>query len=202
MKRVERFRPSPALVVACLALLVSLGGVGYAAITLPRNSVGSAQVINRSLRTVDFSRKAIAALKASASPLTWRHTLTGPTDDQSKSFSVGLFTLKLRCFAIGGTLSLMNYGTGRYQVEVVKALNDGSPSLSARGDLFTSGGESLLAGTESVGTGEFLRFVVHAVIFSTDGHGLNVDVHLVVDRRAEADPYGSCLFDGIATYAP
>jgi hypothetical protein len=57
-------RPSPALVVACLALLISLGGTGYAALKLPRNSVGTAQlkknavtsvkVRNHSLRRVDF----------------------------------------------------------------------------------------------------------------------------------------------------
>jgi hypothetical protein len=36
--------PSPALVVACLALAVSLGGAGYAAVALPENSVGPAQL--------------------------------------------------------------------------------------------------------------------------------------------------------------
>jgi hypothetical protein len=35
MNRLLRLRPSPAMVVACAALFVSLGGVGYAAIVLP-----------------------------------------------------------------------------------------------------------------------------------------------------------------------
>jgi hypothetical protein len=39
-------RPSPALIVASLALAVSLSGVGYAATALPRNSVGTAQLRN------------------------------------------------------------------------------------------------------------------------------------------------------------
>ena len=39
-------RPSPALVVAGLALAVSLGGTGYAAVVLPANSVGTAQLKN------------------------------------------------------------------------------------------------------------------------------------------------------------
>lgn len=56
--------PSPALVVACLALGVSLTGVGYAAVVLPTNSVGTVQlrdnavvskkVQNRSLLAIDF----------------------------------------------------------------------------------------------------------------------------------------------------
>jgi hypothetical protein len=41
-----RRAPSPAMVVACLALLVALGGTGYAAIKLPANSVGTKQLRN------------------------------------------------------------------------------------------------------------------------------------------------------------
>ena len=36
--------PSPAMVVACLALAIALSGVGYAAITIPKNSVGTNQL--------------------------------------------------------------------------------------------------------------------------------------------------------------
>ena len=60
----RRLRPSPALVVACIALAVALGGTSYAAITLPRNSVGahqlrkdavnSTKVKNGSLLAADF----------------------------------------------------------------------------------------------------------------------------------------------------
>jgi hypothetical protein len=54
MKLMRRFRPSPALAVACLALTVALSGVGYAATRLPANSVGTRQVINGSLLKKDF----------------------------------------------------------------------------------------------------------------------------------------------------
>jgi hypothetical protein len=57
-------RPSPALVIACAALAVALGGVGYAATIIPRNSVGvlqlkpnsvnSSKVVNGSLLRADF----------------------------------------------------------------------------------------------------------------------------------------------------
>ncbi len=60
-------RPSPAMIIACLALAVSLGGTGVAAVNavLPNNSVGTAQlknnavtsakVQNGSLRRGDFA---------------------------------------------------------------------------------------------------------------------------------------------------
>jgi hypothetical protein len=41
MKRFLDIRPSPAMVVACAALFVALTGVGYTAIVLPANSVGT-----------------------------------------------------------------------------------------------------------------------------------------------------------------
>ncbi len=64
-------RPSPALAIACLALAISLSGVGYAAGVLPRNSVGTAQlrndaivsskIRNRSLLGVDLGRGQLPA---------------------------------------------------------------------------------------------------------------------------------------------
>ena len=35
---------SPAMIVACIALAVALGGTGYAAIVLPANTVGTVQL--------------------------------------------------------------------------------------------------------------------------------------------------------------
>jgi hypothetical protein len=41
--------PSPALVISLVALFVALGGTGYAALRLPRNSVGTVQLQNNSV---------------------------------------------------------------------------------------------------------------------------------------------------------
>jgi hypothetical protein len=47
VKKHLRFRrPSAAMIIALVALFASLGGVGYAAISLPRNSVGTNQIRN------------------------------------------------------------------------------------------------------------------------------------------------------------
>jgi hypothetical protein len=55
MKMLKRLRPTPSMVIACFALLVVLGGTGYAAAqALPRNSVTSVQVKDRSLLARDF----------------------------------------------------------------------------------------------------------------------------------------------------
>jgi|SRR5690349_3381979 len=55
MKMFKRLRPTPSMVIACFALLVVLGGTGYAAVqALPRNSVTSVQVKDHSLLARDF----------------------------------------------------------------------------------------------------------------------------------------------------
>ena len=49
------------MVVACVALLIALGGTGYAATRLPRNSVTTVQVKDFSLLSRDFKRGQIPA---------------------------------------------------------------------------------------------------------------------------------------------
>ena len=49
MTRPRIFRATKAVIVSFAALFVALGGVGYAAIHLPPNSVGSAQLQNGSV---------------------------------------------------------------------------------------------------------------------------------------------------------
>jgi hypothetical protein len=66
MRRLMSHRPSPAMVVAFIALLAALGTSAYAQLTIPRNSVGNAQlkrnavtsskVRNGSLLRRDFRR--------------------------------------------------------------------------------------------------------------------------------------------------
>lgn len=64
-------KPSPALIIACIALFVALGGTSYAALKLPKNSVGGAQikknavtsakVKNGSLTAADFKKSTLPA---------------------------------------------------------------------------------------------------------------------------------------------
>jgi hypothetical protein len=46
MKKLATIRPTPAMVVACLALFVAMGGVGYAAVKLKPNSVKTKSIKN------------------------------------------------------------------------------------------------------------------------------------------------------------
>src|SRR5438309_4703553 len=57
MSAYRRIRLSPAMVVACIALAIALGGTSYAAVQrLPKNSVTTYQVKDFSLLARDFKR--------------------------------------------------------------------------------------------------------------------------------------------------
>jgi hypothetical protein len=66
MRKILHRFPSPAMVVACIALAVALGGTSYAAITLPRNSVGTKQLRNNVVSASKLQKNAVVANKLSA----------------------------------------------------------------------------------------------------------------------------------------
>jgi hypothetical protein len=67
MKRRLR-APSPAFVVALIALFVALGGTTYAATSLPKNSVGSAQLKKGAVTKAKINKKALKQLKGNRGP--------------------------------------------------------------------------------------------------------------------------------------
>jgi hypothetical protein len=63
LKSLVRRRPSAPMVVSFIALFVSLGGAGYAAVSLPKNSVGNAQLQNNSVGNFKLKSNAVGAKK-------------------------------------------------------------------------------------------------------------------------------------------
>ncbi len=65
MRGLERLRPSPAMVVASIALLVALGGTSFAAVELsiPANSVGATQLKPGSVTNTKLAANAVTSDK-------------------------------------------------------------------------------------------------------------------------------------------
>jgi hypothetical protein len=63
MKTIRKRLPSPAMLVACVALVVALGGVSYAAGVLPKNSVGTAQLKKKAVSAAKLKKNAVTARK-------------------------------------------------------------------------------------------------------------------------------------------
>lgn len=77
MHHVLSHRPSPALVVACLALFVALGGSAYAAVALSPNSVGTVQLKNRAVTSAKLANGSVGAANVKAGSLLARDFKAG-----------------------------------------------------------------------------------------------------------------------------
>ncbi len=96
--RLAVFSPSaPAMVIACIALAIALSGVGYAAITIPKNSVGTAQLKNDAVSNAKLQGGSVGSGKlqnnAVNSAKVADGSLTGDDIDQASLDAVDAATL-------------------------------------------------------------------------------------------------------------
>ena len=63
MTLIRRHLGSPAMIVACVSLVVALGGVSYAAGVLPNNSVGTAQLQKKAVTSGKIKKNAVTGAK-------------------------------------------------------------------------------------------------------------------------------------------
>jgi hypothetical protein len=82
--------PSPALIVASLALAISLGGVSYAAVALPKNSVGRTQIRNNAVTSKKVKNHSLLARDFKRGQLpSGPQGLTGPQGPQGAKGDTG-----------------------------------------------------------------------------------------------------------------
>ena len=90
MSRLWKHRPSPAMIVAMLALFVAMGGTGYAVSKLPKGSVGPAQIRKNAVRSQHIKPRSITAAKLAKSTLSaLRAGAAGPAGTQGPVTSAG-----------------------------------------------------------------------------------------------------------------
>jgi hypothetical protein len=70
MRSLMSRRPSPAMVVALVALMVALGGTSYAAFAVPSNSVGTKQLKNGAVSTPKIHNRAVTKTKLNLAGVT------------------------------------------------------------------------------------------------------------------------------------
>ncbi len=104
-------RPSPALIVASLALFVALGGGAYAAFKLPKNSVGSKQIkngavvnsklANNSVGTAKLRNNSVTSSKINTSGLTVPNALHANAADTATSATTAANAIKVNGRNVG-----------------------------------------------------------------------------------------------------
>jgi len=94
MRKILRRMPSPAMVVACIALAVALGGTSYAAIKLPSNSVGTRQLQANSISAPKLQERSVGPNKLQARAVSDRvvksNALTGAAINEATLATVPL----------------------------------------------------------------------------------------------------------------
>lgn len=63
MNRLKLHTPSPAMIVAAIALFIALGGAAYAGVTLSNNTVRSNHIVNGQVKTVDLASLSVSNAK-------------------------------------------------------------------------------------------------------------------------------------------
>ncbi len=125
MKSILRRRPSPALVISCIALFVSLGGVSYGVATgfidsreIKNNEIRSADIRNNQIRTFDIRNNEVRGFDIRNSSVQGRdvalNTLTGADIAEGElgkvpSATRGRHGRALRSRGAGVTLKSFNY---------------------------------------------------------------------------------------------
>jgi hypothetical protein len=146
LKSILRRRPSPALVIACIALFLSLGGVSYGVATgfidsreLKDNTVRSRDVRNNTLRTFDIRNNEVRGFDIRNSSIQGRDvafdTLTGDDiseEDLGKVPSAGAADTATTAGSVGGIGMARILYSGEQGSDFTEVLNLGGLKLEAQ----------------------------------------------------------------------
>jgi len=209
--------PSPAFVIALIALFVALGGTSYAAIHLPKNTVGAKQLKKNAVTAPKIKNHAVGAAKINTNGLTVPNATHATNADSATNATtatnVGGQTIK------GFHLTVANGVTAPQTVLSFNGLTltlscaAGEPTVQAtaaqagafmRGMRTTVGNTTSAAGTSNAVAGSpvtvFLpadkRGILDLDYLQTDGH--RVDVYADIDDTTTINGFDGCLLEGTA----
>lgn len=126
----RRFRVSPSFVISCVALFAALTGSAFAAGLVGKNSVGSPQIINASVRNADLHDGLIGASKISPNAVDGTKIAPGAIDgtklapkavDGSKVATDTLTAANLAAGSVGASeLGTIGVRTNSFTIEAGK----------------------------------------------------------------------------------
>jgi len=125
MRRIIRHRPSPAMVIACTALLIALTGTSIAAVeaSVPKNSVGSAQLKNNAVTAAKIASNAVTSAKIASNAVTSAKVANGTLT--SSDFASGVLPASVNAFIrfLNGPIAIPITSTNLTTLSVPEAGN-------------------------------------------------------------------------------
>jgi hypothetical protein len=178
MRRLLRYRPSPALVISCIALFLAMGGVSYG---LATGSITSREIKNNTIRSRDIRNRSIVGFKDIR-----RNSIGGTRVKESslgtvpRAEGVSHFAVVSSAGIVArsrGLSSAVRTNTGRYQVIFNRDVR-GCAYVATTGSIGAVGPPAGVAAVSSLASN------VNGVAvrtFDTTGSFANRSFHLVVN---------------------
>jgi hypothetical protein len=140
MKSLRLRRPSPALIISIIALVMAMGGTGYAALKLPKNSVGAKQLRNNSVTGAKVKNHSLTGSDVKLSSLGTVPSATNATNATNATTAANASALQ------GHPASDFATGPGNQKIDFRAADNTGPTQI------FNGGGLTLTAACSNTGT--------------------------------------------------
>jgi hypothetical protein len=204
-------RPSPALVIACLALFLGLGGVGYAAAT-----IGSSEIKDNSVRSRDIRNGTIRGRDVHRNTLTGRHIVESKLGTVPNADRVdGLGAARVDYRAPAGTPTRTVLGIGELVVNATCGDNPTDLDVSATtvvnnsivhlGTDFPSGAQTAYLDDNDFDVGQSVNLLpvrdnrVEGTLTYVASTGSIVTLHYLAEERNNGlGSVNDCFFAGSA----
>jgi hypothetical protein len=172
-------RPSPALVVSIIALIVALGGTSYAAFSVPRNSVGSNQLRKNAVTNTKIHNGAVSGAKLRNGAVTGAKIANGTiTGKQVNASTLGTVPSAANANNANNANELAGSPGSAYQTKILWA------RIAPDGTL-TAGSGAVSSGLLTTGEYEviFNRAVTGCAYEATPGSSLVTNSDVVDDLQ-------------------
>jgi hypothetical protein len=209
--KTRRFRPSPAMIISCVALFLALTGSALA-VGISKNSVRSAQIVDGTVRTVDLRDASVSTPKIASDAVTGtqlaENSVSSPEVAQDSLTNQDLGAASVTSSEVAdqsltdADLGANSVGSSELQTGAVRAAELGpisqfseSATIKANGNLTTS--VTCPAGTTAIsGGGYATSYLVRQSANFRFGNGWRIDTHSDSNSDQTVTVYAYCLAGG------
>lgn len=209
--KTRSFRPSPAMIIACVALFAALSGSALA-VGIGKNTVRSPQIVDGTVRTVDVRDNAVSAAKIAPDAVTGEelaeNSVASPEvlNDSLTSQDLGAASVTSSEVAdqslTSDDLGANSVGSSEIQTGAVRAAELGTIIQASESEAIKANGNKTVtvtcpAGTTVISGGGFSSlYTIHMSGSFRNGNGWRVDAHNNSASDSSVTAYAYCLSGG------